>query len=480
MAAMTEIRAFWAGLAPRSRFLFLAGLVVILAIAGVGAWFTLRPNYAPLAQSLQPSDASEIGTALSGWGVPYRFADGDKTILVPEDQVYALRMKLAAADIPRGKSIGFDAFKDSDYGVTEFAQQVNYQRALQGELERTIESMQEVASARVHLAIHHAGLFEQDQDPSKGSVTLHLRPGSHLGAMQVVGIQRLVASAVDGLKPEAVTVLNQDGTILSGTGIGAVGALEIGEQVDQAAGLEKSLREQVGQLLTRALHRSDFTVSVAVQLNYDKVKRVQNRLLAQGKDGLGVLVHEKIDSSHPMGGQSLDGTQAGSSTVTSRDVEYAHGNVQEEVEETPGRIQRISVGIVVPAALTDADIKQLSNVVSAGIGLDASRGDRIDIAAIGPWAPRDTTGTDLTDTSAQPLAQPVTASARGVHVPSTEPWYMRLPVWGYLLAVLGVLLIGILLGTRSKARQPRRLTAQERDATLEQLVQWINQSEGVS
>src|SRR5690348_9686333 len=199
---MPEIRTFLAGLSVRARFGFALGIIAILAVACVGAWWALHPAYAPLAQNLRPADASEIGSALSGWGVPYRFEDGDKTVLVPDDQVYATRMKLAAEGIPKGGSVGFEAFKDSDYGVTEFAQQVNYQRALQGELERTVESMQEVASARVHLAIHHAGLFEKDQDPSKGSVTLQLRSGSHLEARQVVGIQRLVASAVDGLKPD--------------------------------------------------------------------------------------------------------------------------------------------------------------------------------------------------------------------------------------------------------------------------------------
>jgi flagellar M-ring protein FliF len=478
---MTEMRAFWAGLSGRARIMFLVGVALILVLVGAGGWFALRPNYAPLAQDLQPSDASEIGTALSGWGVPYRLGDGDKTILVPVDQVYALRMKLAAADVPRGKSIGFDAFKDSDYGVTEFAQQVNYQRALQGELERTIESMQEVSSARVHLAIHHAGLFEKDQDPSKGSVTLQLKSGSHLEARQVVGIQRLVASAVDGLKPDAVTVLNQDGTVLSGSGMDGDGSLEVGEQADQVAKLEKSLRGRVSQLLAGALHQNNFTVSVAVQLNYDKVKRVESRLLAQGKDGRGFLVHEKVDSNRSPGSQGVDGTQnGGSPVVTSRDDEYAHGNVQEEVEETPGRIQRISVGVVVPGSLTDTDIKQLSDVVSAGIGLDPSRGDRIDIAAVAPWVPSDTSPAANPDADQHAFTRPSTMPVQGTHVAAAASWFSRIPAWTCLIAAACLLLLGMLIGMRSKGRHSRRLTLAEREATLEQLVQWINQPERVS
>jgi flagellar M-ring protein FliF len=473
---MSDMRSFLLGLSTRAKVLFAVGLIAILSIMAVGGWWALRPDYVALAQNLRPADASEVGTALSGWSIPYRFGDGDKTVLVPADQVYSLRMKLAAEGIPKGGSIGFEAFKDSDYGVTEFAQQVNYQRALQGELERTIESMQEVQSARVHLAIHHAGLFEKDQSPSKGSVTLHLRPDAHLGARQVVGIQRLVASAVDGLQPGSVTVLDQDGTVLSGTGVLGDDTIQIGEQVDESAKLEQALRTQVSDMLTRALHRDDFTVSVAVQLNYDRVKRVQEHLLAQGKDGRGVVVHEKTDSSHASESQGTAGSQGGTPAVTSRDVEYAHGKVQEEIEQAPGHIQRISVGVVVPGTLTPSDIKQLSDVIAAGIGLDPSRGDRIDIAAMAPWTPP--TQRTAADDAKSGVIRPVPSQPVAHRIPETAGIWL-LPRWAYI--VMGVmLLLGTLVGSRMRMRRPRRLTAAEREATLEQLVQWIKQPDHVS
>lgn len=476
---MNEMRSFWSGLPTRAKVLFVAGVIVILAVAGLGAWWALRPTYAPLAQNLRPGDASEIATALSGWGIPYRFDTGDKIVSVPVSQVYAVRMKLASAGIPKGGSIGFEAFKDSGYGVTEFAQQVNYQRALQGELERTIESMQEVQSARVQLTIHHSSLFEKDQDPSKGSVTLHLRPGAHIGARQVAGIQRLVASAAVGLKPGAVTVLDQDGTVLSGTDSVGDGGIPMDEQSDRAAKLEDALRARVSDMLEGALHRKDFTVSVAVQMNYDKVKRVQERLLTQGKDGQGVLVHEKTDTSHPSGSAGASGSAGGAANaVASRDVEYAHGKVQEEIEEAPGRIQRISVGIVVAEKLSPAYVKQLSDVVAAGIGLDSTRGDRIDIAAIASGIP--SAQHAVATVSAIPVvAEPPTAAPMRPSVrKSAWPW--GLPAWGYVAAAVALLLVGILVGSRARRREPRRLTAAERDATLEQLENWINQPERVS
>jgi len=272
-------------------------------------------------------------------------------------------------------------------------------------------------------------------------------------------------------------VLDQDGTVLSGSGIASDGTLEAGDPSGGAATLEKTLRARVSDLLTRALHRSDFTVSVAVQLNYDRVKRVQEQLLTQGKNGKGVLVHEKTDSSRPSGNQGPEGSRgADTAGVTSRDVEYAHGTMQEEIEEAPGRVQRISVGVVIPGTLTSADIKQLSDVIAAGIGLDASRGDRVDIAAIAPWV---VPGEPIAATSGSANSSAAEAAAPSKVERAAPARLWNMPYWGYVAVGVGVLLLGMFGGSRMRARQPRRLTHSEREATLEQLVQWLKQSEQV-
>jgi flagellar M-ring protein FliF len=444
-----------------------AGLFGILALAGFGAWWALDPGYASLATDLRPADASEIGTALSGWGIPYRFEDGDKTVMVPRESVYSTRMKLASEGIPRGGSVGFEAFKDSDYGVTEFAQRINYQRALQGELERTIQSMREVRSARVHLTIHHAGLFEQDQEGSKASVSLALRDGQKLSARQVAGIQRLVASAVEGLVPGNVTLLDGQGAALSG-GADALASESLGDREDQASRMEASLQAQAASLLTRALHRKDFTVSVAVRINYDRIKRVGNHLLAQGKDGHGLLVREKTDSNRA----ATQAANAGGNLASSREVEYAHGTEQEEVEQAPGRIERISVGIVLPANVPEARFKELSDVVAAGIGLDTSRGDRVEL---------------VTATDAVSVAATDAVRAAPLAAPGTAPSAVAPPASAHGMATSGLLYwigggvtgIAFLLLLSSVFRRPqqRRLSATERQETLLRIRQWIETPE---
>jgi len=210
------MQQFFSSMPTRARVGFGVGVLVIAAVIGLAVWWIMHPPYGVLFRDLREADAAEITTTLAQLQVPYRLSDEGKSILVPEEQVYETRMKLVSQGIPKGGSVGFELFKDSDYGVTEFAQKVNFQRALQGELERTIASLDEVASSRVHMTIRRTDLFQPDQDPSKASVTLSLRPDKHLNAREVAGIQRLIASAVDGLTPESVVVIDDKGMVLSG------------------------------------------------------------------------------------------------------------------------------------------------------------------------------------------------------------------------------------------------------------------------
>lgn len=469
---MTDVPSFLTQMSIRARWLFAVGLLVILALAGTGAWWALTPDYAPLANDLRPADATEIGTALSEWGTPFRFDDGNKTVLVPRESVYATRMKLAAEGIPRGGSIGFEAFKDSDYGVSEFAQRVNYQRALQGELERTIESMREVRSARVHLTIHRNGLFEQDQEGSKASVSIALRDGQRLGARQVAGIQRLVASAVEGLDPANVALLDEHGSTLSGgaDALGAAGSLD--DRTDQAARMEAALQSQASALLAGALHRNDFTVSVSVRLNYDRVKRVGNHVLAGGKGEQGVLLREKTDSNR---GAAQSDT-GGNITTSSRDVEYAHSTEQEEVVQSPGRIERIGVGIVLPAGIPQARFKELSDVVAAGIGLDATRGDRVELTSAEALPSAAAANNPDRHVAPAPTAAPGAAQADTVKNQAAQA--TPLHGLGYWIAggLAGVTILLLLL-LLSRRAQPARLTVEQRQETLSRIREWIEAPE---
>lgn len=466
---------FFGSMSQRARVAFFMGLMLIALIVGAGTWWVMHPPYAVLFRDLRESDAAEITASLDQAQVPYRIGDAGKAILVPSERVYETRMKLVSQGVPKGGSVGFELFKDSDYGVTEFAQKVNFQRALQGELERTIASLDEVAAARVHLTIRHASLFEQDKEASKASITLTLRPDKHLDAHEVAGIQRLAASAVDGLVPEAVVVLDDKGGVLSGSGSGPKGEASLGAEMDEQTRIEEQLRARTGELLKKALPTHDFTVSVDVALNYDHVKRVSERLISQGKDGNGLLVRQKTNST---GHATVDADSDTAKVVpgsNGQEAEYAHGREQEEFESAPGRIQRITVGIVVPSVLPQSEIAKLSDVVSAGLGLDPTRGDRVSIAVFA-----------TPDSVAVPVV-PITRAARAYNAVQAD---MDTPVvadghvssvfatglWIYVSGGLGTVLLLILLFVSFRPA-PRQLTARQREEALLRLRQWIESPE---
>lgn len=470
------MRQFFASMSQRARIAFVIGIVLIAGIVGAASWWIMHPPYGVLFRDLRETDAAEISSALDQMQVPYRLADEGKTILVPEAQVYETRMKLVSEGVPKGGSVGFELFKDSDYGVTEFAQRVNFQRALQGELERTISALDEVASARVHLTIRRSDLFSPDQDPSKASVTLTLRPGKHLDAREVAGIQRLVASAVEGLSPEAVVVLDDKGMVLSGySAEGQNGALN-SSNLDAQSQMESQLRARVGELLHRVLRTDNFTVSVNVSLNYDHVKQVREQLIGQGKDGNGLLVREKINSTGHTG-DSVDAGHANGSTSSEREVEYAHGREQEEVDQAPGRVGRISVGIVIPATLPPGEIGKLSEVVSAGLGLDPTRGDKVDIAAIAPPEPVAAAMPTALDRAAAAHADASASSAASAPDETASPAVASHYGWMYpaIAALVLFLVVALLMAMRTST--PRRLTMSEREAALLRLRQWIETPE---
>jgi flagellar M-ring protein FliF len=453
---MNYVRLLWNSWSGGKRLVFCLGVSLILVLAAGLTWWSARPRFGVLFSELRQADAAEIATALDGLQIPHRFADNGATVLVPVDVVYDTRMKLISQGVPRGGTVGFEVFKDSDFGVTEFAQRVNYQRALQGELERTIDAITEVQSSRVHLTLRREGMFESQDTPSKASVSLVLQPGHRLAARQVAGIQRLVASAVDGLVPEAVVVLGPSGAVLSG------GTREVGDDGEAELRVEARLRQRIEGLLHEALGESAaFAVSVDVQLNYDHIKQVKDTLLPQGRDGNGLLVRQKTSNAHAMPGQ--DGGAAHAVTTSGEsELEYAHGREQEEVEVAPGRIQRITVGILVPVGTDAATIAKLDSVIGAAAGLDNTRGDRLSIAAVGTRAKRSIAVVEAEAPS------PAHASSTSTH-PGVVSAGRQLAFAG----LVGLLCFGAGIGI-TRMRAPRRLTSGERERLLQDVRRWID------
>jgi flagellar M-ring protein FliF len=200
----------------RGQLLIFGGIfAVVIAILALGYFLFVRADYVVLAQGMRPADASAIVAELDKGGKAYRLSDGGTTILVPAGEADATRVAIAGSDVAARGQIGFELFNKSDMGLTNFAQKINYQRALQGELVRTISQMDGVESARVHLALPERALFRGDRVEPKAAVTVTMKPTQIADAARVAGIQQLVAAAVPDLPEAKVIVLDSGGRVIS-------------------------------------------------------------------------------------------------------------------------------------------------------------------------------------------------------------------------------------------------------------------------
>ena len=210
-----QLKALFQNLSPAKRitlFILIVGTVVGFGL--LMAW-TGRADFQPLYSNLAVEDAGIILSKLKEQKIPYRISGNGNTILIPQEHIHEMRMRLASEGLPQGGNIGFEVFDNTKLGMTEFVQNVNYQRALQGELARTINKFSEVLSSRVHIVMSEKSLFIKDEEPATASVVLKLRPGKWLSQIQVNGIVHLVASSVPRLSTENVTVVDSNGKLLT-------------------------------------------------------------------------------------------------------------------------------------------------------------------------------------------------------------------------------------------------------------------------
>ena len=449
--------------------LLAGGLLIVLGMAAA-IWWLLSPNYQLLFGNLRETDAAEITHSLGEWKIPYRFTNDGHGIEVHADQVYDTRMKLVSAGIPSGGHVGFELFNDADFGVTEFAQRVNYQRAVQGELERSIATLPGVRAVRVHLTIRRPGLFVGQSDSSKASVVVTMAPGESLVSTQVRGIRNLVASAVEGLVPSSVAVLGPGGMLPGGS---PGGEDDIDGQTQEQSSYESRVRERISDLLSQVFKLHNFRVSVDARLNFDQVRKVTERLLEQGHDGNGLLTRTRINRSVAAAAAAAAADADSTSqpaTQSQEELDFAHGSEHEEFVRAPGHVERLSIAVLVPPSLSATELDHLRKLITAAAGLDSTRGDQLEISTITSNATGvDSTADDAVSTQGNGI-DPETAAA-AARPPSPEALHSRILFFSMIAAIFGLLLgwgVAHLLHTDPPA--PR---TEDRDAALAKLRAWL-------
>lgn len=309
-------------ISPAKRML-VAGVVVatLLAFAAL-IMLANRTDYRPLFTNLSTEDAGEIVKKLKDAKTPYQITPDGKGVMVPSDKVYELRLTLASEGLPQGGGVGFEIFDRKNFGMTEFVQKLNYQRALQGELARTISQISGVEQARVHLVIPEKSLFKEAEKPPTASIVLRMKGNKSLRDAEVQGVVHLVASSIEGMNADNVTVLDSRGKILSkGDGAGDATAKMTGTMQETQRAYERNLEERLQTLLDRVVGGGKTVARATATFDFKQVERVEEKF-----DPETIAVRSEQRSEEKSGGTSIATGVPGVQTNLGRNAPGAAGN----------------------------------------------------------------------------------------------------------------------------------------------------------
>lgn len=389
---------FLASLSPQQKTFLFRGLPVLLVGVGVGAYLLNRAYYRPLFTDLSPQDAAAVVQELEAQKIPYRLGKEGSVIEVPEEMVYRTRLDLAGKGLPQGGGVGLELFERSQFGMSEFTQRVNYTRALQGELSRTISSLAAVQSCRVHLALPARSAFLGAEEKPSASVVVELRPGFRLTSAQVQGIINLVSTSVAGLSPDKVTVVDSAGKLLRMTDEREEKTpTELLYQLTNEKARE--IENRIESMLEPVLGAGRAVARVAVELESRETQRTREEY-----DPAGVERSKQLDMEETVGlNGGVPGVQSNvvggdggkvqtDSPIkkTSQVYNYEISKTTSQTVEPRGQIRRLTVGVLIDGRYEGntyipraaEEIEAVRTVVMMAAGFSADRGDKIEVVNI--------------------------------------------------------------------------------------------------
>ncbi|PKY11258.1 flagellar M-ring protein FliF [Acidithiobacillus marinus] len=417
-----EVQRRWQEMPPNRRLGVLVALAAVVAVLIAAIFMGGNPSYKVLYTNLSDRDGGQVIAELQKLNVPYQISDGGAVISVPANNVYATRMKLAADGLPKGAGVGFTLLDHEPMGTSDFVEHVNYQRALEGSLERTIASLNSVEGAKVHLAMPKPSVFLSEQENPTASVMLDLYPGRTLSAAQVAGIVHLVAASVPGLQDKNVTVVDQRGHLLSSQA-NADSGLQPSQLAYQRA-VDQQYEKRIQAILTPIVGAKGVRVAVSADIDFAKsesssVSYGKGQILSQqthtssGTGGSGPYGVPGALSNTPPGVavaplvapvasnispaalialaptlKMLAPTESSAATTTNYDVDKTIVHTVQPV----GTVKRLSVAVLVDDQVTEstlgavkekplsaAQLAQIQQLVEDAIGYSAKRGDTVKV-----------------------------------------------------------------------------------------------------
>ncbi|ELO4691323.1 flagellar M-ring protein FliF [Citrobacter koseri] len=420
--------------------LIVAGSAAVAIIVAMVLW-AKAPDYRTLFSNLSDQDGGAIVTQLTQMNIPYRFTEGSGAIEVPADKVHELRLRLAQQGLPKGGAVGFELLDQEKFGISQFSEQVNYQRALEGELARTIETLGPVKRARVHLAMPKPSLFVREQKSPSASVTVNLEPGRALDEGQISAVVHLVSSAVAGLPPGNVTLVDQGGHLLTQSNTSSRDLNDA--QLKYASDVEGRIQRRIESILSPIVGNGNVHAQVTAQLDFANKEQTEEQYRPNGDASQAVLRSRQLNESEQIGSGYPGGVpgalsnqpapanaapistppanqQNAQNTQNTQTTNNANSNVPRntqrnetsnyEVDRTirhtklnVGDVQRLSVAVVVnyralpdgkPLPLTTEQMKQIEDLTREAMGFSDKRGDTLNVVN-SPFTATDDLGGEL-------------------------------------------------------------------------------------
>jgi len=417
--------------------LIVAGAAAIAIVVAMVLW-AKQPDYRTLFSNLSDQDGGAIVTQLTQMNVPYRFSDNGGALEVPADKVHELRLRLAQQGLPKGGAVGFELLDQEKFGISQFSEQVNYQRALEGELARTIETLGPLKSARVHLAMPKPTLFVREQKSPSASVTVNLQPGRALDEGQISAVVHLVSSAVAGLPPGNVTLVDQMGRLLTKSNTSDRDLNDA--QLKYATDVENRVQSRIEAILGPIVGTSNVHAQVTAQIDFSDKEQTEEQYRPNGDAAQAVMRSRQVNENLQIGGPNAGGVPgalsnqpapantapinapaqnqqngqqgaqqqtaaaANAGPRTSSRNETTNYEVDRTIRHTKmntGDVQRLSVAVVVnyktlpdgkPLPLTTEQMKQIEDLTREAMGYSEKRGDTLNVVNSPFSAVDDTSG----------------------------------------------------------------------------------------
>jgi flagellar M-ring protein FliF len=473
---MEQLRKLIAALSLRQKVsIVLASVLVGGALFGFVRW-KKEGDFKPLYTSLAPEDAAAVVQRLKETGVEYRINDSGNSVSVPSERVAELRLEMAGAGLARSGRIGFELFDKPNFGATDFTEHVNFRRALEGELERSVASIGEVESARVHLTFARESLFAESRQPAKASVMLKLRTGAQLSPSNVTAISHLLASAVEGLAPEAVSVLDMRGNLLSRPRKGGLNQEGDASEatLDYQQKIERDLLAKIESTLDPLLGPGKFRAGVSAECDFSSGEQSEETFDPTRSVMVTSQKTEDVGTSGGAGGlpgtasnlpnapeaqQRTRGPVSGMQRRT-ENVAYQSSRVVKRLRLPQGAIKRLSVSVLVDHQLRwegtgeqakrnltpppPETMKVIRDLVSGVTGLNTNRGDQLIVEAL-PF--ESTLNSEPPPSTATPATQPQGVDQILLQLPPWVRQYVQNTQTLLIAAAAGAAVVLLLAGS---------------------------------